>query len=71
MRSKYQELQNKYRHDPRKFQTDEKTDDNPLSQDETVGLLKNFQFFIYASSSLSLSRAIGINISPTMNCNHE
>ncbi|KAH9493756.1 TBC1 domain family member 5 isoform X2 [Dermatophagoides farinae] len=35
MRSKYQELQNKYRHDPRKFQTDEKTDDNPLSQDET------------------------------------
>lgn len=46
MRSKYQELQNKYRHDPRKFQTDEKTDDNPLSQDETVGLLnmRNFLF---------------------------
>ncbi|OTF71883.1 hypothetical protein BLA29_011556, partial [Euroglyphus maynei] len=35
MRLKYQDLQNKYRHDPREFQTDEKTNDNPLSQDET------------------------------------
>ncbi|KAH9412896.1 TBC1 domain, member 5 [Dermatophagoides pteronyssinus] len=36
-RSKYQELQNKYRHDPREFQADDnnKTNDNPLSQDET------------------------------------